>query len=102
MLERKPQFPKEVFSKDAQSLLTGLLQKKPEHRLGCGPRGVEEIKEHAFFESIDWGRLEAGYVDPPFVPNKYDVNAASLKDIGDFNRSKYKFTHHLFDLYSPF
>lgn len=90
VLERKPQFPKEVFSKEAQSLLTGLLQKKPEHRLGCGPRGVEEIKEHAFFESIDWGRLEAGYVDPPFVPNKYDVNAASLKDIGDFNRSKYK------------
>lgn len=90
VLERKPQFPKDVFSKDAQSLLTGLLQKKPEHRLGCGPRGVEEIKEHVFFESIDWGRLEAGYVDPPFVPNKYDVNAASLKDIGDFNKSKYK------------
>lgn len=90
VLERKPQFPKEVFTKEAQSLLTGLLQKKPEHRLGCGPRGIEEIKEHPFFESIDWGRLEAGYVDPPFVPNKYDVNAASLKDIGDFNRSKYK------------
>lgn len=90
VLERKPLFPKEVFSKEAQLLLTGLLQKKPEHRLGCGPRGMEEIKAHQFFESIDWGRLEAGYVDPPFVPNRCDVNAASLKDIGDFDRAKYR------------
>jgi hypothetical protein len=36
------------------------------------------------------GLLEAGYIDPPFTPNKFDVNAASLKDIGDFDRAKYK------------
>lgn len=58
--------------------------------MGCGDRGIEEIKEHPFFESIDWGLLEAGYIDPPFVPNKFDVNAASLKDIGDFDRAKYR------------
>lgn len=90
VLEKKPQFPKEIFSKEAMSLLTGLLQKRPENRLGCGDRGIDEIKEHPFFESIDWGLLEAGYIDPPFVPNKYDVNAASLKDIGDFDRAKYR------------
>ena len=90
VIERKPTFPKEIFSKEAISLLTGLLQKRPENRLGCGERGIEEIKEHPFFESIDWGLLEAGYIDPPFVPNKFDVNAASLKDIGDFDRAKYK------------
>jgi serine/threonine protein kinase len=90
VIERKPQFPKEIFSKDAIALLTALLHKKPEQRLGCGERGIQEIKEHPFFESIDWGLLEAGYIDPPFVPNKFDVNAASLKDIGDFDRAKYK------------
>jgi len=90
VIERKPQFPKEIFSKEAIALLTGLLQKRPENRLGCGERGIEEIKEHPFFESIDWGLLEAGYIDPPFTPNKFDVNAASLKDIGDFDRAKYK------------
>ena len=90
VIERKPTFPKEIFSKEAISLLTGLLQKRPENRLGCGDRGIEEVKEHPFFESIDWGLLEAGYIDPPFIPNKFDVNAASLKDIGDFDRAKYK------------
>lgn len=116
VLEKKPQFPKEIFSKEAISLLTGLLQKKPEHRLGCGEKSIQEIKEHPFFESIDWGLLEAGYIDPPFVPNKFDVNAASLKvcsvsvfvlfacalfdcfiltllciqDIGEFDRAKYR------------
>lgn len=62
VLEKKPQFPKEIFSKDATSLLTGLLQKRPEHRLGCNPElgGIAEIKAHPFFESIDWGLLEAG------------------------------------------
>jgi serine/threonine protein kinase len=90
VVERKPPFPKEIFTKDAISLLSGLLLKRPDHRLGCGERGIQEIKEHLFFADIDWGLLEAGYLDPPFVPNKFDVNAASLKDIGDFDRAKYK------------
>ena len=90
VLERKVSFAKELFSSEAVHLLTGLLNKKPVERYGCGERGIASIKEHAFFDSIDWGLLEAGYIDPPFVPNKFDVNAASLKDIGDFDRTKYK------------
>lgn len=90
VIEKKPQFPKEIFSKESTSILTALLQKRPEQRLGCTDKGMDEIKEHPFFESIDWGLLEAGYIDPPFVPNKFDVNAASLKDIGDFDKTKYR------------
>ena len=26
-------------------------------RLGAGPRDSEEIKEHPFFEGIDWGKV---------------------------------------------
>jgi len=88
VVEREPKFPPDIFSPEATDLLTGLLQKRPEKRLGCGPKGIEEIKEHPFFHSVDWGLLEAGYIDPPFVPNKMDVNAASLKDIGDFDVQK--------------
>jgi len=90
VIETKPHFPYEIFSKDAINLLNGLLQKRPENRLGCTGRGIEEIKEHSFFECIDWGLLEAGYLEPPFLPNKFDVNAASSKDIGTFEHAKYR------------
>ena len=53
VIERKPQFPKEIFSKEAISLLTGLLQKRPENRLGCTDKGIEEIKEHPVSEETE-------------------------------------------------
>jgi serine/threonine protein kinase len=89
--DKKPNFPPEVFSKDAKSLLEGMLTKKPEQRLGCdAKRGIQDIKDHKFFSSIDWGLLEAGYLEPPFLPDQLNVNAASLKDIGAFDRNKYR------------
>jgi len=90
VVEREPKFPPDVFSPEATDLLTGLLQKRPEKRLGCGPKGIEEIKEHPFFHSIDWGLLEAGYVDPPFVPQPSQIHAAKLTDIGEFDVQKLK------------
>jgi serine/threonine protein kinase len=90
VVEKEPVYPPEFFDDVTRDLLEGLLQKKPEKRLGCGPRGIAEIKEHPYFAKIDWGLLEAGYIDPPFVPNKFDVNAASLKDIGDFDTAKFR------------
>ncbi|ETW06547.1 AGC protein kinase [Aphanomyces invadans] len=47
------------FSKHSKAFVQGLLQKKPEHRLGCGPDGVDEIKRHPWFASIDWAQVEA-------------------------------------------
>lgn len=46
-----------------------LLAKKPEERLGCGAGGVNDIKDHVFFKDINFRRLEAGMLEPPFVPN---------------------------------
>lgn len=88
VLYQKPAFPRELFSSSAASLLSGLLSKRAATRLGAN--GIEEIKHHPFFDSIDWGLLEAGYIDPPFVPNKFDVNALSLKDIGHFDQAKFR------------
>jgi len=77
----KPIFPKEKLSKNAIRILDALLQKKPENRLGCGPRGIQEIKEHVFFEKIDWGLIEAGYIDPPFVPRKSKIHTETMKNL---------------------
>jgi serine/threonine protein kinase len=87
VLEREPRFSS-LFSPEAKSLIQGLLQKRPDKRLGYN--GCEQIKSHPFFSTIDWGLLEAGYMEPVFKPNKYDVNAASLRDIGDFDLAKLK------------
>jgi len=103
----KPVFPKDKLTKNAIRLLDGLLQKKPENRLGCGPRGIQEIKEHAFFEKIDWGLLEAGYIDPPFIPRKSKLNTETMKNLekekdADRKYDKIKLEEKFKDMVSSF
>lgn len=59
------------FSEEAKSLCQKLLTKLPIERLGgkCGRNGASQIKQQSFFQSINWRRLEAGMVEPPFVPD---------------------------------
>ncbi|MGH0170824.1 UNVERIFIED_CONTAM: hypothetical protein FKN15_059809 [Acipenser sinensis] len=59
-----PQF----LSSEAQSLLRMLFKRNPANRLGAGSDGVEEIKRHAFFSTIDWNKLYRGEIQPPFKP----------------------------------
>lgn len=56
-----------------------LLKKHPKERLGCnsGRSGAAEVKQHQFFTSLNWKRVEAGLVDPPFVP---DVSFVKIKE----------------------
>ena len=45
------------------------LTKHPRNRLGCDPRtGEEDIKRHIFFQSIDWDKLAARELKPPYKP----------------------------------
>ncbi|XP_067848745.1 ribosomal protein S6 kinase alpha-3 isoform X4 [Heptranchias perlo] len=59
-----PQF----LSTDSQSLLRMLFKRSPGNRLGAGPDGVEEIKRHSFFSTIDWNKLCRREIQPPFKP----------------------------------
>lgn len=59
-----PQF----LSSEAQSLLRVLFKRNPQNRLGHGPNGIENIKAHPFFKTIDWPRLMKREVPPPFKP----------------------------------
>ncbi|XP_071531807.1 ribosomal protein S6 kinase alpha-2 isoform X3 [Panulirus ornatus] len=56
------------LSPEAQSLLRALFKRNPANRLGAGPEGVEELKRHPFFASIDWNKLYSKEIEPPFKP----------------------------------
>ncbi|KAI3649756.1 hypothetical protein MP228_005388 [Amoeboaphelidium protococcarum] len=51
---------------DAKDLIRLLLTKNPSKRLGVN--GIEEIKNHKWFQSINWEQLRRREIAPPFIP----------------------------------
>uniref|UniRef100_A0A672U0I2 G protein-coupled receptor kinase n=1 Tax=Strigops habroptila TaxID=2489341 RepID=A0A672U0I2_STRHB len=75
----------ERFSTMARDLCEGLLAKDPNTRLGFRDGDCAQLKGHPIFSTINWGRLEAGLVPPPFVPDPRRVYAKDLGDVGAFS-----------------
>lgn len=57
----------------ARDLIRGLLVKDPKNRLGS-VRGAAEIKQHPFFEGLNWALIRCAA--PPEPPNSYDFGTA--------------------------
>jgi len=60
--------PAKMFGEDARELLTGLLQKDPEMRMGSSEADALELKRHPWFKPIDWEKLMRREIEPPFKP----------------------------------
>ncbi|XP_075782835.1 ribosomal protein S6 kinase alpha-5 isoform X2 [Pelodiscus sinensis] len=67
ILKSEPPYPQEM-SALAKDVIQRLLMKDPKKRLGCGPGGVGEIKQHPFFQKINWDDLAAKKIPAPFKP----------------------------------
>ncbi|GLT35421.1 hypothetical protein SLA2020_098750 [Shorea laevis] len=56
----------------AKDLIRGLLVKDPQKRLGF-KRGATEIKQHHFFESVNWALIRSTH--PPEIPKPVDLSS---------------------------
>ena len=57
------------FQPEAVGLIKGMLAKDPTVRLGRGENGTADVKGHKYFKSVNWEKIAAKAVPPPFKPN---------------------------------
>ncbi|GMI65790.1 AGC VIIIa Kinase 1-9 [Hibiscus trionum] len=73
-----------LVSFQARELIRGLLVKEPENRLGS-QKGAAEIKQHPFFEGLNWALIRCAV--PPELPEIYEFGVPAL--LSPETKSKY-------------
>ncbi|KAF8791393.1 putative protein kinase C delta type like protein [Argiope bruennichi] len=90
----EPAYP-HFLTKDAKNILENLLLKSPVKRLGMPSNPTGDIKDHPFFSTINWDKLERKEIPAPFKPtvsseydtrnfdSYYTTDSASLSPVDD-------------------
>merc|ERR1712096_67308 len=66
---KTPKFPDYLnLSPEAKDIITRLLNKTPDERLGMGSGGTDELRKQDWFKGFDWTALAEGRMIPPMVP----------------------------------
>uniref|UniRef100_A0A673FX95 G protein-coupled receptor kinase n=1 Tax=Sinocyclocheilus rhinocerous TaxID=307959 RepID=A0A673FX95_9TELE len=79
----------EKFSEDAKDICRQWVRKKdPKERLGCRGCVAAQVKLHPIFRNINFKRLEANMLDPPFCPDPRAVYCKDVLDIEQFSTVK--------------
>lgn len=73
---RFPESPTVSFA--ARDLIRGLLVKEPQHRLAYR-RGATEVKQHPFFQSVNWALIRC--TNPPDVPKPFMMDLSARNDM---------------------
>uniref|UniRef100_A0A1A8C6R9 G protein-coupled receptor kinase n=1 Tax=Nothobranchius kadleci TaxID=1051664 RepID=A0A1A8C6R9_NOTKA len=87
ILNEEPKWEHKCFDASTKDIIQQFLKKKPEERLGFR-NNMEDPRKHEWFKSINFPRLEAGLVDPPWVPKPNVVYAKDTGDIAEFSEIK--------------
>ncbi|XP_076908501.1 serine/threonine-protein kinase D6PK-like [Bidens hawaiensis] len=80
---RFPESP--VVSFSARDLIRGLLVKEPQYRLAY-KRGATEIKQHPFFEGVNWALIRCA--SPPEVPRPVEYERVSAGPVVESGEKK--------------
>jgi len=67
ILANKIDFPRH-FDVNAKDLTKKLLTADRTKRFGCLKNAADDIKKHKWFKGVDWDRVFARKVKPPYVP----------------------------------
>ncbi|CAL0317054.1 unnamed protein product [Lupinus luteus] len=80
-------FPDTPFvSFQARDLIRGLLFKEPKNRLGS-EKGAAEIKQHPFFEGLNWALVRCAI--PPEIPDFCEFGVSDMTPLSLSNDSNY-------------
>ena len=66
------------------------FQRDVDKRVGCRGGGSDELKDHPFFNGVDWSQVYQQKYPPPLIPPRGEVNAADAFDIGSFDEEDTK------------
>lgn len=69
ILEAPLEFPEGIGDAAATSIVSGLLERAPELRLGSSACGATHVKEHRYFWGFDWQALAGRSFEPPWKPD---------------------------------
>lgn len=97
VLHSPVKFPSNM-SQPARDLVTKLLDRDPTTRLGSN--GVEEVKQHPFFQDLDWDDVLEKKTLPEWVPQIQSAVDTSNFD-GDFTQEPTGLTYEEASVISP-
>ncbi|KAG9343630.1 hypothetical protein JZ751_013800 [Albula glossodonta] len=80
--EEEVKYEHKNFDASTKDIINLFLKKKIEDRLGCKD---DDPRKHEWFKSINFARLEAGVIEPPWVPKPNVVYAKDTGDIAEFS-----------------
>jgi serine/threonine protein kinase len=72
IISEKPDLDSLQISTEAKDFIAELLIKEKFERLGS-KQNKKEVKEHEFFNEINWHQLENGQIIPPFKPSVVSI-----------------------------
>ncbi|KAK2944352.1 putative cAMP-dependent protein kinase catalytic subunit [Blattamonas nauphoetae] len=94
ILKYRPPFPDDEVEipLEAKDLIMKLLKKDKTNRLGCLAGRAEDVKNHPFFEGIDWATIQDGSLQAPIQPlisnvtdtSNFDEDAVEADDPSEY------------------